>query len=259
MLSLLLFVSLSWSAEKLMITGSSTMAPLIAELAKVYQKNHKDLKIEVQTGGSAKGISDCRDRLNDIGMVSRSLEPNEQDIQANPIAKDGLALIVNKKNPVQNITRDQVIQIYTGQIKNWKQLGGANEKIVVVSKAEGRAALDLFLHSFGLKASQIKAEVIIGDEEQGIKTVAGSPAAIAYISVSSVDGPHAAGLNVHSLMLEGRKPTSENVRKGEYQLSRFLNLVSCGQQKKSVTDFVRFVTSKIGQQVIQDLNYIPLK
>ncbi len=246
------------ASEKLLTTGSSTVAPLVAELAKQFEKNSPNILVEVQTGGSARGITDCRDRLNDFGMISRSLKDDEKDVTATPIARDGLAFIVHESNPVRELTREQVIKIYTGQITNWKDLGGKDAKIFVMSKAEGRAALELFMHYFELKSSQIKASVIIGDEEQGVKTVANTPNSIGYLSVSTAENAVNSKSRILTVQLDGQKPTMVSVRKGEYHLSRYLNLVVCGKAKASTQKFIDYVISSEGQSVIEKLKYIPL-
>ena len=249
----------AWAMDKMMITGSSTMAPLVTELAKSYQKIHTGAKIEVQTGGSAKGVSDCRNKLTDLGMVSRDLDATESDLVVTPIAKDGLAFTVHRDNPVKNITTTQVIDIYTGKISNWATLGGPDRKIVVVSKAEGRGTLDLFLHYFKLKSSELKAEIIIGDEEQGIKTVASTPGAIAYLSVSATDGIDSTSSGIHTVSLDGIAATSERVRTNDYKVSRLLSLISCKTGNPDRDNFLRYVTSNDGQGLVRALRFIPLR
>ncbi len=100
------------------------------------------------------------------------------------IARDGVTIILNKDNPLPALSDKQVVDIYTGKIKNWKEVKGKDAPITVVNKAEGRSTLELFTHYFKLKNSDIKAQVVIGDNEQGIKTVAGNPNAIGYVSIS---------------------------------------------------------------------------
>lgn len=235
------------------------MAPLVAELGKAFEKKNSEARIEVQAGGSSKGITDCRDKLSDIGMVSRELNPEEKDLKAFAIAQDGLAFIVHTKNKTQNLTKEQVIGIYTGQITNWKQVGGGDEKITVVSKAEGRAALEFFLHYFKLKNSQIKAAVIIGDEEQGIKTVSSTPSAIAFLSVSSADIAEKNKGMVKSLSIDGVKANLANVKAKKYALARPLHLVTNGPPNELTQKFIAFISNPEGQALIEKLSYIPVR
>lgn len=267
LLSLMLFLGAIFSGsgaiadlQKFMISGSSTMAPLMSELVKNYEKNDSNVRFEVQTGGSAKGISDCRDQLNDIGMVSRAISADEKDLIQTTVATDGLAFIVNSSNQITGLSSDQIRQIYTGQITNWKQVGGADQKIAVVSKAEGRAALDFFLSYFKVKNSEIKAAVIIGDEEQGIKTVTSTPSAIAFLSVSSVGPSVKNKIPIRALKVDGVEGNLVSIRNGSYKLVRPLNLVTRPNMKnEKVKKFLAFVASKEGQALVEKLSYIPVR
>jgi phosphate transport system substrate-binding protein len=162
-------------STKLILTGASTIAPLALEIGKRFEQQNKGVRVDVQTGGSSRGVSDARSGLAQIGMVSRPLKPEENDLTAFPIAQDGVCMIIHKSNPVSGLTNEQIKDIYTGKITNWKQVGGKDATITVANKAEGRSTLDLFLGFFGLKNSEIKAQVVVGDNLQDIKTVAGNP------------------------------------------------------------------------------------
>lgn len=100
----------------------------------------------MQTGGSARGINDARKGIADIGMVSRALKPDEKYLHAYAIALDGVGIIVHVSNRIPALSRRQTIDIYTGQIVNWKVVGGSDAPITVVNKAEGRSTLELFLN-----------------------------------------------------------------------------------------------------------------
>ena len=142
---------------KLILTGSSTVAPLAAEIAKRFEATHPGVRVDVQSGGSSRGIADARQGLADIGMVSRALAESEHDLYPVAIARDGVCLIVHATNPVRVLSDAQVVGIYTGAITNWRGMGGRDAPITVVSKAEGRSTLELFLGYFRLKASDIAA------------------------------------------------------------------------------------------------------
>ncbi len=248
-----------FAKEKLVLTGSSTLAPLVAELAKDFESKHPEALIEVQSGGSAKGIADCRAELNDLGMISRALNPDEKDVQATRVALDGIAFIGHGNLKIQSITKSQLIAIYKGEIRNWKALGGTDQKITVVNKAEGRAALELFLHFSSLKASEIKADLVIGEEEQGIKTVASTQGAIGYVSViSALSADKSGNTKVRVFALDQKKPSVEALRSGKYELSRPLSIISCGNESKLATEFKKYLISSEAQKVIEKLGYIPL-
>src|SRR5262249_189975 len=174
-----------------------------AEMDKGVEAQHTGVRVDVQTGGSSRGVADARQGLNDIGMVSRALNDDERDLQAFSIANDGVTIILHKTNPVQALTSQQIVDIYTGKVTNWKEVGGKDTPSTVVNKAEGRSTLELFLHYFKLKNSAIKASVVIGDNEQGIKTVAGNPNAIGYVSIGTAEYDLARGEPIKLLDIGG--------------------------------------------------------
>ena len=159
-------------------------------------------------------------------MVSRALKENETDFQSFAIARDGIGIILENSNPVQSLSDEQVVDIYTGKIDNWQQVGGVNAPITVVNKAEGRSTLELFLNYFQLENSQIQADVIIGDNQQGIKTVAGNKNAIGYVSIGTAERDINAGVPLKLLSVGGIDASTATVQDGTFPLSRPLNLVT---------------------------------
>jgi len=229
--------------EKLVLTGSSTVAPLAAEIGKRFESLHSNVRVDVQTGGSSRGISDARAGLADIGMVSRALNEDEKDLLQFTIALDGISIILNKANPVVALNKQQIIDIYTGKIVNWKDVGGNDAPVTVVNKAEGRSTLELFLHHFGLKNTDVKPQVIIGDNQQGIKTVVGNPDAIGYVSVGTAEYEASQGAAIKLLPLEGIAASVETVRNRSFPLSRPLNLVTRTEPVGLAKEFIEFARS----------------
>lgn len=246
------------SSEKLTITGSSTVAPLVLEIAKRFEKQNPGTRIDVQSGGSSRGIADTRSGLAQVSMVSRALKSDEKDLKAHPIAMDGIGIIVHKSNPVRSPSDDQVKAIYTGQTGNWNAAGGKDTRITVVNKAEGRSTLELFLQHFALKNSEIKPQVVIGDNQQGIKTVASNPGAIAYISIGSAEFEAAQGTPIKLLPMAGVPASVANVRNGSFPLSRPLNLVTKGEPSGLAKRFIDFAGSKHVNDLVQAQFFVPL-
>jgi phosphate transport system substrate-binding protein len=242
---------------KLSLSGSSTVAPLAAEIAKRYEASHPGTRVDVQTGGSSRGIADARSGTAQIGLVSRALKPEEADLQATTIAIDGIALIVNRANPVRSLSDDQIRAVYTGAISNWRQLGGLDAPITVVTKAEGRSTLELFLEHFGLESRQIKASVVIGDNQQGILTVAADPHALGYVSIGTASQEAEAGTAIRLLPLAGIAPSLENVRSGRYPLSRPLNLVIQPPAAAGVAPFLAFARSPEVHDLVEAQFFVP--
>ncbi|GAB4192282.1 MAG: phosphate ABC transporter substrate-binding protein [Coleofasciculaceae cyanobacterium] len=243
---------------KLVLTGSSTVAPLATEIGKSFEAEHSGVRIDVQSGGSSRGITDARKGLANIGMVSRTLKAEEKDLQSFMIARDGVTIILHKDNPVKSLSDRQVIDIYTGKVGNWKQVGGKDAPITVVNKAEGRSTLELFTNYFKLKNSDIKAQVVIGDNEQGIKTVAGNPNAIGYVSIGTAEHDSSNGVPIKLLPVNGIAPTTANVQNGTFPISRPLNLVMKTQPQGLEKEFIDFARSQKVQNIVKEQNFISL-
>ncbi|WP_010476662.1 phosphate ABC transporter substrate-binding protein [Acaryochloris sp. CCMEE 5410] len=245
--------------QKLVITGSSTVAPVASEIAKRYEAQNPQVRIDVQTGGSSRGIADVRQQVADIGMVSRAAKPADQGLNFHTIAKDGVVVIVHRDNPIQSLTRQQITDIYTDKLNNWQDAGGKSQAITVVNKAEGRSTLEVFTQHFQLKSSQIKADVVIGDNEQGIKTVAGNPLAIGYVSVGAAKVNVEQGTPIKVLPLEGVKATAQTVRDGSFPLSRPLNLVTQGPLNPQQQKFIDFAQSSQVKDIVQEQSLVPVQ
>ncbi len=241
---------------KLVLTGSSTVAPLVAEIGKRFESKHSGVRVDVQSGGSSRGISDARQGVADIGMVSRALKPEEKDLKASSIARDGVTVILHKDNPVPSLNDKQVVDIYTGKVTNWKQVGGKDGAITVVNKAEGRSTLELFTQYFKLKNTDVKAQVVIGDNEQGIKTVAGNPNAIGYVSIGSAENSVADGESIKLLPVGGVAATTANVQNGTFPISRPLNLVTKTEPQGLAKEFINFAQSQQVNDIVKKQNFV---
>jgi len=251
-------VSAEAKEGKLVITGSSTMAPLVSEMGKRFESLHPGTRIDVQTGGSSRGIADAVNGLADIGMASRAFKPQEKDLYGWVIAHDGITIILHKDNPIQTLTDDQIKGIYTGIITNWKTVGGLDAPITVVNKAEGRSTLELFLHYFTLSNRDITAHVVIGDNEQGIKTVAGNPHAIGYVSIGTAQYDATHGIPIRLLPLQHIPATIDTVREGLFPLSRPLTLVTKFPPAGLLKTFIDFAQSAQVNDLILKQYFVPI-
>ncbi|MCC7136686.1 MAG: phosphate ABC transporter substrate-binding protein [Nitrosomonas sp.] len=246
------------ASERLVLTGSSTVAPLVGEIARRFETMNPAVRIDVQTGGTSRGINDTRNGTADIGMVSRALKPDETDLHAFTIALDGISIILHANNRVAALNKQQIVDIYTGKITNWKSVGGADARITVVNKAEGRSTLELFLHYLELKNSQIKPHTIIGDNPQGIKTVAGNPNAIGYVSIGAAEYEAERGVPIKLLSLDGVDATIANVRKGTFPLSRPLNLITSREPQGLARRFIEFARSLQIHDLVEVQYFVPV-
>ena len=245
---------------KLTLTGSSTVAPLVGEIAKRFEAENPGVRIDVQSGGSSRGLADARQGLADIGMVSRALKEDEvKELKGFTIARDGIGVIIHSSNSVDNLTDEQVVQIYTGEIDNWQEVGGKDAPITVVNKAEGRSTLELFLKYFKLENSQIKADVVIGDNQQGIKTVAGNANALGYVSIGSAEYDIGQGVEIKLLPVGGVEANTKTVQDGSFPLSRPLTLVTTNQPEGLTEKFINFAQSEATNDIVKEQNFVPIQ
>jgi phosphate transport system substrate-binding protein len=244
---------------KLVLTGSSTVAPLLSEIGKRYESKYKGVRIDVQSGGSSRGVADARQGTADIGLVSRDLKDNEKDLQSFTVARDGVSVILHKENPLATLSNQQIIDIYTKKVNNWNEVGGKDAPITVVNKAEGRSTLELFAQFFKLKVTEIKADVVIGDNEQGIKTVAGNPNAIGYVSVGSAEYSANNGVAIKLLPVNGVAASIANVSNKTFPISRPLNLVTKATPTGLQKDFIDFASSSEVNDLVKAQYFVPIQ
>lgn len=243
--------------ETLTITGSSTIAPLIQELANKFNELNPGATIDVQAGGSSRGISDVRRKMSDIGMVSRRLKDEEGDLRSTLIAYDGIAMIVHKDNNVSELGIEDIKKIYTGEITNWSNIGGSDGDITVASKSEGRSTLEIFLAETKLNVKDIKAQIIVGDNEQAVKIVAGNPRSIAYVSIGTAEYHIKAGTPIKMIGIGEVPPSTTSVADGTYKAIRELNLVTLEPVSPLVAAFENFVVSESNHGVFAEYYFVP--
>lgn len=239
------------------VTGSSTVAPALMEIAAAYEAMYGDIRIDVQTGGSSKGLADVRSGKSDIGMVSRAPKENETDVKWTRIANDGLAMIVHASNPISKLTSDQVRKLYRRDFKNWSDVGGKDQPVTLVHKAEGRSTLDVFLKALNLKNPDINPQAIVGDNQQGIKTVAANPTAIGYVSVGAATTSKTDGVAIKVLTFDNIPATTQTVASSQYPLLRQLNIVTKGPPPAHVKKFIAFATSPAAAPFIMEQAFVP--
>ena len=244
--------------KKLVLTGSSTVAPVMHEIARRFESQNPEYRIDVQTGGSSRGIGDAKNGVADIGMASRELKPTETDgLVANRIAIDGICLIAHNSNPIESLNGDQVRAIYRGDAENWKDVGGSDAPIVVINKSEGRGTLEVFLKSFAMEIEEVKADLIAGDNQQVIKSIQSNPNAIGYVSVGAADYEVKNGGKIKMIDSDGVAPTMEAIRSGKFPITRPLLLITKGQPAESAAELIRFAQSDEVHDLIEAQYFVP--
>ncbi|MBP1762381.1 MAG: phosphate binding protein [Firmicutes bacterium] len=231
----------------LTIAGSTSVQPFSEVLAEEFQAKNPDVKVNVQGGGSSQGVEAAISGAAEIGSLSRDLKDEEKakaDLIVTPIAVDGVAVVVNPANKVSALTTEDIKNIYIGNIKNWKELGGADAPITVVSREEGSGTRDAF-SEIALNKEDIVKDAIIQNSTGAVRTtVAGDKNAIGYISLASVNK------DVKALDLDGVKASEANVKNGSYKLQRPFIYITNGDAQGLSKAFIDFVLSDEGQKLI---------
>lgn len=246
--------------QKVSVTGSTTVLPIVQKAAEELMKTNNLLDIQVSGGGSGVGIQAAGEGTADIGMSSRDVKADEKtkfpDLQIITIARDGIAVIVNPSNPVSNLSVSDIQNVFSGQITNWKQLGGADLPIVVVGRDSASGTREFFTSAI-MKDKKYVATQLEKNSNGAIKqTIAQTPGAIGYVSIGFVDTKvKPVGISENKTVIQ---PTIENVKAGAYPVSRDLYLLTRGQPTPPEKTFIDYVLSPDGQKLVQVEGYVPV-
>ena len=239
---------------KLSLSGSTSMEKVCEALAEIFMEEYPDVTVTVEYTGSGAGIESVTNKMVDIGNSSRALKDTEKEkgVVENVIAIDGIAVITNNSNEVENLTKEDLIKIYTGEIKNWKELGGKDENIVVLGREAGSGTRGAFEELLGIIDSCVYAGEL--DSTGGVKAkVASTEGTIGYVSLDVVDD------TVKALKLDGVEATEANIKAGSYLLSRPFVMATNGEisaQNEIVQTWFDYIKSAKGQEVIKSVGLI---
>ena len=233
------------------VAGSTSVQPYAEILAEEYMIMHPGAAIDIQGGGSSAGITAAKSGIANLGMSSRHLNDDEKSLWSIEIAKDGLGVIVHPSNSIENLTLDQIRRIYSGEIKNWSEIGGTDSKIHIITREEGSGTRSAFAELV-MEKTEITLKAIVQDSNGAVKQlVKDDENAIGYISLGLVDK------NVKALHLEGVAANQENILNGSYSLSRPFLFVSLSPPSGETKQFIDFVLSSEGQKMLSDEGLIP--
>lgn len=266
LLALAAFQLQAHAREAIQVMGSSTLLPLVSEAAKQFSKYHPDTQIMVSGGGSGVGIASIIRGSADLGMASRDPDPKEAELLAGranfiSIARDAVAIAVSKAVYLQGVTAlslPQIAAIYRGQIQNWKDLGGADARILVIDKEIARGTRQVFAQRVlgSTKARAPGAMVVAGSNNEEQALIARSDQAIGILSSAWLND------RVRALAIQGKDgivtPTTENIRLGRYPVSRDLYLLVPKEANTVTKDFVKFLQSPPGQAIVENMGYLPV-
>ena len=238
---------------RLTFAGSTTMQPLVAQLADEFRILHPHVVMDIAAGGSTVGIKAVHDGTADIGMASRELTTEEaRGIDPYIVAIDVLAIIVHPGNPVSGLTLDQLRDIFLGRITNWTEVGGSDLPITPVQRetsSGSRGAFDeIALGKQEASAPNLVTAITAGD---AVARVAGDPGAIGYVGFGNLDSA------TKVVAIGGTAPAQDTARDGSYPLVRPLILMTGPLSQPLAHTFIDYVLSPEGQQRIKDLGWIP--
>lgn len=232
---------------KVTVAGSTSVQPFSDVLAEEFSKKNPDAEINVQGGGSSEGIEAVISGAADIGSSSRELKPEEasQGLKEYKIALDGVAVVVNSSNKINELKIEDIRNIYLGNITNWRELGGDNAVITVVCREEGSGTRGAF-EDIVMNKQKISDQVIIQSSTGAVRsTVAGDKNAIGFVSLASVDK------SVKALKVDGVEPSVDTVKKGTYKISRPFLYLTRGEAKGLAKAFIDYVLSSEGQDIME--------
>lgn len=246
---------------KIVLDGSTTVGPIAKAFAEYYMGKHPDVNVTVSESGSGNGAKAIINGTADIGNLSRRMSEDEInaakdkgiDVVEHVIAMDGIAIVVHPSNPIQRLTKDELKQIYIGEITNWKEFGGPDKKIVVISRDTNSGTYESF-QQLVTKSDRVteKAEYVgsNGAVRQRVLTTEG---AIGYIGLAFMEGAKALEIN-------GVAPSQETVNNKTYPISRPLFMYTNGQPKEGapVSDFLNLYKTDDGKKIISEQGFVPM-
>ena len=234
--------------------GSTSMEKVIGGLGEAFEEENPGVTFTYHPTGSGSGITAVTEGRCDIGLSSRDLKDEElaQGLTETVLAKDGIAIVVNPENKVEDLTVEQIADIFTGKITNWKEVGGDDAEIVLIGREAGSGTRDGFESITGTEeACQYRQELTsTGDV---ITTVAGNPAAIGYASLASVQD------SVKAVTVGGVAPTEETIADGSYAVQRpFILVTKEGEQLSDAAQaFFDYATSEAANEIITSAGVVP--
>lgn len=241
----------------LSMVGSTSMEKLANALSEAFMEEYPDVTVTAEFVGSGAGIEAVTNGTADIGNSSRSLKDEEKaaGVVENVVAIDGIAVCVDPANEVADLTKEQLTNIYNGTVTNWKEVGGADEPIIVIGREAGSGTRGAFEELVDLKDA-CKYANELDSTGAVIAKVASTPGAIGYASLDALDD------SVKALSLEGVEATAENIKAGNYFLSRPFVMATKGEiseQNDLVQAWFDFVLGDEGQQIASEVGLITVK
>ena len=237
------------------MVGSTSMEKLATALSEVFMEKYPGVTVQAEFVGSGAGIEAVTNGAADIGNASRNLKDEEKSkgIVENIVAIDGIAVVTDPSNKVENLTKDQLIAIYNGTTTSWKDLGGADQPIVVIGRESGSGTRSAFEELLKLE-DKCKYSNELDSTGAVMAKVASTPGSIGYVSLDVLDN------TVKTLKLENTDPTPENIKAGSYLLSRPFVMATKGdisKQNDNVKALFDYIHSDEGKELVKSVGLIP--
>ncbi len=248
-------------AGTITITGSTTVLPIAQKAAEVYMSRHPQVRISVAGTGSGDGIKSLLDGTASIADASRDMKKKEKDLArkrgVNPVrhtvALDCIVPVVNPANPVKNLTMAQLRDIYTGKLRNWKQVGGWDKPIVVISRDSSSGTFEVWNHKV-LKKARVRPDAQLQASNGAVaQAVAGNRYAIGYVGIGYLNP------KLKALTVNGIKASLASARDRSYPVARALYMFTRGEPTGVVKDFLDFVKGPEGQKIVAAEGFVPLR
>ncbi|MFA5309793.1 MAG: phosphate ABC transporter substrate-binding protein [Dehalococcoidales bacterium] len=230
--------------------GSTTVQPVAEKLAQEFMNRNPDVNIIIQGGGSSEGIRKAAEGSVDLGAASRNIKAEEPELITHLIGHDGIAVIVHPNNPVNGLTREQVIKIFSGEIKNWRELGGSDSEITIVSR-EGGSGTRACFEEMVMGESQITDKALFEPSNGAVRAqVSTTPSAIGYLSLGYIDN------TTKALSIDGVACTVANCKSHLYPIVRPLYFLTKDAPEGIVKAFIEFSLSGDGQKIVVNEGYL---
>lgn len=259
-LLLCLTAGTSVAAESIVIKGSTTVLPVAQATLEAYMKANPGVQMSLSGGGSGEGIKALIDKTTNIATSSREIKQKETELAkskgVNPVAHvvayDAIIPIVHPKNKVTNLSIDQLSQIYQGKITNWKEVGGEDLKIVVISRDSSSGTFESWDHFVMKKAKVTPRAQMLASNGALVTAVAKNRYAMAYLGIGYINQ------SVKPLMVNGIKASIQTAMSKEYPFSRELFMYTSGEPEGAVAKYIAFVKSPAGQKIVAKEGFVPL-
>lgn len=241
--------------ERIQIAGSTSVQPVAEKLVKKFEETHPKVRINVQGGGSSLGISSVSQGITQIGTSSRELTQKEKSgLNEYIIGKEGIVIAVNNKNNIINLNKSQIKDIFSGKIINWKEVGGPDLEIHVITRESGSGTRSAFESLIMGKGTKIRNDAIVQSSTESVKqAVRQDPGAIGFVSLARMSS------DVKALELDGVTPSEKSVSDGSYVLQTPFIFIVKGEPKGTVKEFIDFTLSPEGQAIVKGENVVPVK